>query len=312
MKKTRDEINMDLKHILLETVFPSKCEKYNKQFAKYGATMVVIGGVSVEMCADMDEDARHFLHNVFSEDVDIKIVATKDINKKKIHKLRMNFLTEIKLSLETFIKDYTSERIQVRIDDSLMYHKIDKVRSAMVVSVAVDYYDKNNEYVSYPLLDTSLFSKTSTAHYDVYKKILHTKVIVPFYTKDNVNYASCEYMMFDTCRMLIEKANYLREKRSMFALMKFTKYVIKFMSLYVLVGKNNKQMPKELMNIYHRAYKVLQKINTFKIKHGFKEMHNIKYNEAYIKNTTHVLSTILKSKNINDLVKAANQASKNH
>lgn len=311
MKKTRDEINMDLKHALLEKVFPNICENFNKQFAKYGATLVVIGGVSVEMCANMDEHAKYFLHNVFSEDVDIKIVSTKDNYKEKVHKLRMKFLTLIKTSLEEIIKQY-DERIQVRIDDNLMYHKIEKVRTAMVVSVAIDYYDKSNQVVTYPLLDTSLFSKSSTSHYDVYKRILHTKANVPFYTKDNVNYASCEYMMFDTCRMLIDKANYLREKRSMFALMKFTKYVIKFMSLYILVGKRNKQMPKELLNIYHRAYRVLQKINVFKIEHGFKEMHNIKYNEKYIKHTTRVLSIILKSKNINDLVRAANEAIKAH
>lgn len=307
---TRDDINMSLKQYLVDRVFPKVFKKYDEKMKKYGGYMVIIGGVSVEMCVDTDENARHFLENVFSEDVDIKVVIERNQHVEKIHQLRINMLNKVKLHLDKYIVELNNSlhdtKIKTILDESLLVHKLAKVRAPRVVSLSVVYSSKNDT-VMYPLLDTSIFSKEATHHFTTYKTMVNARAIVPYYTKNNINYATCEYMMYDTCRMLIDKANYLKEKRTLFALMKFTKYVLKFMSLYVLRG-HMKELPSNLVDIYDKSYNVLKNINMYKLKNGFKKMHTVKYSITHVERTIKSLERILKAKDIQKLVKAARHA----
>jgi len=292
-------INTILKDHLLSNIFPKLFPKFNKMLAPYSAYMVVIGGVSVEMCAKLDKVAMTFLQNIFTDDVDIKIVIEDDkVNLNDIHELRLLFIRKIIQELEIFVaKHYLG--IDVFVDTSLLDHKVEAVRNARVVSIAIANSEK-----SASLVDTTFYSKQSTPHYHVFKSIMHSKHHVPFYLVNRVAYATCEYMMFDTCRMLVDRANYLKETRSIFALMKFTKYVVKFMSLYVL-RKKIKALPSNLSVIYDEAYATLQKLNMIKLRNNFNRKKSVKYDSAVVEKHIKVLDSILKASNMRRLVKAA-------
>lgn len=307
----RDIINTLLKQELLDNIFPDVFRVYNAKLKRHNAYMVVIGGVSVEMCARLDENAQRFLKNVFSEDVDIKIVIDDhDADRNAVHNLRKDFVSMVIKKLRKFVKHHQRDwdksiNVQIVLDESLLNHKIAAVRNARVSSIAVEYIETKFR-VKYPLVDTTFFSKESTAHFDVYRRIANSTHPVPFYVKNYVHYATCHYMMYDTCRMLIDRANYLREKKTLFALMKFTKYVIKFMSLYVL-RKKIAELPKELMYIYDEAHATLRQINTFKLKKGFRKMTDVKYDDVYVDNVVSKLDTILKSSDMKQLIRAINK-----
>lgn len=292
-------INTLLKNHLLDTVFPTLFPKFNKMLSRYSAYMVVIGGVSVEMCAKLDNAASSFLHNVFSDDVDIKIVIEDDnANNNDIHEIRLSFISKVIAELQKFVSKHRLG-VDVFTDTSLLDHKVEAVKNARVVSIAIA-----NTEESASLVDTTFFSKQSTHHYHVYKSIMHSKHHVPYYLANKVAYATCDYMMFDTCRMLVDRANYLKETRSLFALMKFTKYVVKFMSLYVL-RKKIKTLPSYLSVIYNEAYTTLRKINMIKLRKNFKHTKPIKYDLAIVEKHISYLDNILKASNMRRLIKAA-------
>ena len=302
----RQFINLLLKDQLLNTILPRLFHKYNNECQKHRAYMVVIGGISVEMCAKLDETSLKFLKNVFSEDVDIKLVVNQNGNIDKLHKVRMRFIKRVVRELNAFIDSHkydwdASISMKIQIDTSLLQHNIDTVRASKIVGIVVDYTETRFR-TSFSLLDTSLFTN-HVPHYSVYRDTMKVKELVPYYTSKNVNYASCEYMMYDNCRMLIDRANYLKTKKTLFALMKFIKYVIKFMALYVL-RKKIKSLPPQLNKIYEDAYVILTNINTFKIKNGFNKLHDVKYNQQYIDQVVSNLDVLLKASSLSKLIKS--------
>ena len=309
----RDIVNNILKQHMLDVVLPKVLPKYNAKLKHHDAFMVIIGGVSVEMCARLDKNAAAFLKNVFSEDIDIKIVVNDEkadsAALEKVHEVRMKFVDAVMRKLRRFIKEHTGEwdrsmKINVILDDSLLNHQVQHVRDSKVVGIGIDYVETKYR-VRYPLVDTSLYTH-KTHYYNMYRDMMKADERVPHYEVNGVTFASCEYMMFDNCRMLVERANYLKEKKSLFALMKFTKYVIKFMSLYVL-RKQLKQLPKRLLVIYEDAYKTLRSINTFKLKNGFKKMYSVKYDESYVNKVVSKLETLLRASNMKGLMKASSE-----
>lgn len=308
MMANREVINSILKEHMLTRILPDIFKEGNKELKKQGAYMVVVGGVSVEMCAQLDDTAQNFLKDVFSEDVDIKIVLqSDDANQELIHEVRMAYVRKMIRKLRSFVKrnkrkwDNTID-VKVILDETLLNHNLPTIRNARVVSVAVEYVESKKR-ITYPLIDTTFFDKSITPHFQIYKKVIKSQNIIPYYISNHVYYATCQYMMYDTCRMLIDRANYLKEKKTLFALMKFTKYVIKFMSLYVLRNQV-KELPEELTKIYNDAHMTLLHINTIKLKQGFKNMKNIKYDHIYIDQAVSRLDTIIRSSNMKQLIKA--------
>lgn len=308
----RDIINDILKTHLLNDIFPRVMKIYNKKLHAHDAYMVIVGGLSVEMCAKLDDKAKVFLNNVFSEDIDIKIVVNNSDKRPlsvidEIAAIRLGFLKELVVKLNNFIYKNKSQwdptiNLNVKLDMILLDHPVESVANAKVVSIVVEYIESKT-HIEYPLVDTTIFTHLAGNHYFTVKKLLKSDDYVPYNVIDNVYYAHCTYMLFDNCRMLVERAQYLKEKKSLFALMKFTKYVIKFMSLYV-IKKKIPALPKELEIIYDQAYAILQEINAFKIANGFKKMYRIKYDDVYISNVIKMLDDILKASNMKSIIKA--------
>lgn len=307
----RDKINMILKQHILETIFPKILPKYNKMLVQnHNAYIVVIGGVSVEMCARLDPTAQAFLKNVFSEDVDIKIVIkNKKADLHGIHEIRMALLKDTMRRLRSFVNKAKlgwdeSINTNIKLDTSLLNHKVESVRKGRIASINIEFSEgKIENKIAYPLLDTSFFAQINKPFFHDFQRFMKTDVPIPFYEVNGINFASCEYMLYDNCRMLVERANYLKEKQSLYALMKFIKLVIKFMSLYVL-RKKIKKLPKELDNIYEDAYIILRRINIFKLKSGMRKMHQIKYDMHYVDSIVSKLDTILKAYDMRSLIKA--------
>ena len=302
----RDLVNTILKQHLLENILPKLFVKYNNQVAKYNAYLVVIGGLSVEMCARLNKDAQIFLKNVFSEDIDIKAVCKKNSNISRISSIRHKFLLDVIKELEKFINVNKSRWdktiiLNVELDTSLMTHAAQAVKDAQVMNITIDYTESSYR-TQFSILDTSLFTP-KVHHYNVYKSLVGGTLNVPYYTENNINFATCDYMMYDNCRMMIDRSRYLKEKRSMFAMLKFIKYVIKFMSLYILRNKISK-LPSHLQEIYSKAYLVLKKLNTHRLKKGLKDLYKIKYDEEYVDHIISVLDTLIKASKMKHIMKA--------
>lgn len=300
---------MILKQYVLESIFPKVLPKYNKMMLKeHNAYIVVIGGVSVEMCARLNPTAKQFLKNVFSEDVDIKIVVEDPkADLVAIDQIRMALIRNVMKKLRKFVKEAHREwdksiTTTIKLDTSLLNHKVDTVRKGQIVSIAIE-FNEGKYRTEYPLLDSSFFTPDGKPFFYDFQRMMKTEYPIPFYEVNGTSFASCEYMLYDNCRMLVERANYLKEKQTLYALMKFIKHVIKFMSLYVL-RKKIKKLPKQLEKIYDDAYKILRRINTFKLKNGMKQMQQIKYDGYYVDSIVSKLDTILQAYDMRSLIKA--------
>lgn len=309
---SRDIIHAQLRKFLLTNVLPRLFLKYKRAFSRHNFYMVVIGGMSVERCANLKRSSRRFIRDIFSEDIDIKCVFKKPVKNleddlvERVHKVRMDFLqdaiAEMKLRVARMKFD-EGVMVQVELDDSLMASTVEKVRLAQVVGINIHYIE-NQRRVETPILDTTLYNSHSSGHYTNYKKIAKTKLPIPYVVYKDVPFATCDYCYYDTVRMFLDRVEYFREKKSMYGLMKFYRNVVKFMSLYVLRHRI-KNLPPKLNKIYQDVHAALMNVDLVRIQSGFrKELSGIKYDEEFVSKVVTILKDVIDAVVVEDIIRS--------
>ena len=125
--------------------------------------------------------------------------------------------------------------------------------------------------------------------------------IVPFNQVDGVKYATCEFVYHDTVRMLAERFEYFAEKRTVYALIKLYRHLLKFMSLYVL-RNHVKGLPSTMRKIYK---KVVQRLKTAAVlQKGLnnKEFRRLNYDESYVKQVNMAVKDVVRIGGVQDLI----------
>jgi hypothetical protein len=309
----RDAVHTEIRKYLMNVILPQLFKKYAKLFSKNKFYMVVIGGMSVERCANLSRPSRRFLRDIFSEDIDIKCVFLRNVKSLddayvlKVHKIRMDFIQDVIDSLKIQVAQIQFDegvQVQAEIDDSLLASTVDKVRLSQVVGININYTENQRRFDT-PILDTSLYnSLSSPLYFDKYKHMTNSKTPIPYVIHDGVPYATCNYCYYETVRLFLDRIEYFAEKKSMYALMKFYRNVVKFMSLYVMRHKIN-SLPPKLHKIYTEVHGVLKKIDLQRIQSGFrKELSGIKYEEEYVKKVVGILKEVIDAVKVEDIIRS--------
>lgn len=194
---------------------------------------VITGGMAALECIRRTGNTR-LLRHIVSQDIDIHIVIPDDsettINDAiKKRDMMMNMImndTELKESIAVAIPGGTLEmdtRMLALPPDHEAFH-------SMVLRMRL----RLKSGKSYIVIDSGLYSPKSKAMYMEYRK--YFGVPVPVVMHGRLPYASCEYVYYDTVRMLGYYTHVLfsvRDKRAQngFAALKFANLLLKFVSL---------------------------------------------------------------------------------
>lgn len=298
-----DKVRNDLIDKVLPKVFPAFVEKLRP----LDTYPVVLGGTLVQRCAKRNASAHWFVRDLLTEDVDIKMVinrattgADTDPIYKKLHAIRMDVINAVTTSLKPYLKKLENEglTIETGINESLL-------KAKNVLSMEVSYVEISNvtaRRVTLPLLDINFFSDTETTHFNKFRKLFpEVKLPIPYVKHRGVLYATCNYAYYDTVRMMVERLRYFQEKKTMFGLMKFSRYVLKFMCLHTLLKSTpDMKIEPKLKDIYIQVNEVLKTIDIAKL--SFADAMKTQYNEQYITNIARILTLVVHTTHIEELI----------
>jgi len=304
-------VHAGLRKHLLNKILPGLFQKYKARFSRNDFYMVVVGGMSVERCANLSRASSRFLRDIFSEDIDIKCVFKKKVHTvddesiQRVHEVRMDFLSDVVSEMKVHIGKMRFDegvQVQVEIDDSLLASTLDKIQSIKVVGINIHYIEHQRRFET-PILDTSLYTSVAPAHFEKFRSITHGKLPIPVSVNNGVAFATCDYCYYDTVRMFLDRIEYFKEKKSVFALMKFYRNVVKFMSLYVLRHKI-KNLPDKLHKIYSEVHSALMKLDLIRIKKGFRrELSAAKYDEEFVSKIVNIMRDVLEAVDVEDIIR---------
>lgn len=310
----REVFHRELKRGLIQDILPSVLKKYKSREQQLGCYFVIIGGEAVERCAQLSRTAQKFLATLAGEDCDIKLVFSTPVKTQddpriqKTHDMRMELLGDAVAGLRARVAQMALDdgvSVDIVLDDRLLTHPVEEVRRAQVISVCVHYIEGQNHF-EVPILDTTFFHNLSAPDlYKKYSRMAHTNKPIPYITKHNVRYATCNYTYYDTVRMLLDRIEYFSEKRTMFGLMKFYRYVVKFMCLYVL-RKRVTTLPKDLVKVYDNVHASLMQLDLVRIRNSFRSgaMTQAVYSDEEVSKVINILHDVLHSVEVEDIIRA--------
>ena len=215
---------------------------------------VIVGGATVARCIKRNPRTRALVTQSFSKDIDMPFVMAPCATKAAAHQVRMSFLKELEQVLSPFLERHkTPNTIRLRINDIAVYKKTLRVHKLALVTVHLDFYDAQNQkkIASHVLLDCPLYAPWSVEDYGHYERILKQGSsafgrvpqqkpmarMVPFVRdKSGVLYATCNFVYYDTVRMLLWYKKSMGEasagsRAHEFAKDKYHRYIAKFMAL---------------------------------------------------------------------------------
>ena len=313
-----DQIRMHLLREHLPTIFP----KLVQTLSKHSCYPVILGGTVVTHCASLNPMSVDFVRDLFSEDIDIKCVIMKPIHNnedksvKAIDRIRKAFAKDIMQRATKIVKSKHFESAGWWIEPELSFDlttiNVEHVKRKQVYEVVLHYVNINDRTrkLTLPLVDMSLFSNYSTDHFEQYRTMFPTYNGLPIPTSihDNILFASCNYAYYDTIRMMIDRAEYFKQNKSMFALLKLSRYIVKFLCLYILLKNKSlkRQVDPQINALYQRTHKTLKIIDLLRYKpnDGGDSVKTLKYNTPYAETMSKVLFKAFKAVRIEQLAKA--------
>lgn len=302
------------------TLFP----KLIKESKKVDCYPIIIGGAVIHQCASVNAKAKAFVKDLFTEDIDIKIVipnkAVKAHDQTKLmehleHHVRRPFVETVVKRLTTYLNKHKAKHaakgwiVTVEISDALMRISNPVLQKKGVLSINMTYVpstDTTNK-VTVAVMDTAWFSELSASpQFNQYNAIRKRPddPPVPTITYKGLTYCTCEYAYYDTVRMLVDRGMYLESTKSMFALMKVARYMIKFICLFVLLkGKDVKSgtIDPTLIDIYEKTHAIVKSINVSKLYLG-DGIKKVRYDTPYVNTIGKLLDQVVKSTEMQELV----------
>lgn len=303
MKHFKDDVNQLIQQQLKSNILPALFPKYNEILKKCGgAYMVVVGGINVQHCANKNTVSKSMITKLMSEDIDIKFVVLDISFTAKVNKIRKAFTQEVMVELAMPFKN-KPDGITFDIDSQWLTSQSQYEHKIEIISIflSFDLFNKLNgtSLKRTAVLDTSVFSRESSHLFYAFKKALNSKVPIPFEVSNNVRYGTCDYAYLDTFRMLLEKLNMLVIDPSAFSLLKFYRYIIKFMCLF-LMRNTVKSLSPKIKKMYIDAYSSLSKLDTLRLETSLTDMLKFKLPINY-GNLIGLFSKVLRCTKLNKL-----------
>lgn len=317
-----DHIRNHMVRFILPKLFP----RMVKECSKHTCYPVIIGGTVIHHCTTLNPLAASFVKDLFSEDVDVKFVVTKPIESnanetiKAIDAIRMKYAELVVSAVTKFIQKEKFANagwmVKAAISKELMNIGIEHIKRKRVIEVMLEYVNVSDRTrkLELPLMDMSLFTDFSVAHFHQYNTIFNVDkdadaVPIPFVAHNGILYADCNYAYYDTIRMMIDRGKYFEQKKSLFALLKLARYIIKFLCLYVLL-KNKRfktQVDKDIYRMYEKMHKTLKAIDMARIQTGVADIKTLHYDTPYVSSLVRTINRAIKAGKIEDLAKAISE-----
>lgn len=308
-------VHNQLRNQLINNILPKTFPSFARELRKLHQDIypVVVGGSVLQNCVRSNVKAHKFIHDLFSEDVDIKVViGTKNkISNESLDIVRKKFLTRIAKKLKTYVqsnKDILETQVTTKISDKLMNHPLEHIRKSRVLTLENEYTETFGKH-TLSILDTSVYAENTVAHYNNYHDLVRSasnvspNVPIPYQKENGVNYASCNYAYYDTVRMMLDRSHFFEEKRSIYALIKLSRYIVKFMSLYVLL--KNQNIDPSIQKIYINVHKMLK---TAQKKRNTDNDKIFRYKTPVVNNMNRLIQKVIKVSNIQELVKIVDKS----
>lgn len=264
--------------MLLEKVFPKYILKYRtKQFYP-----VVVGGINMNRCLSSSPRAKKLVDAIFSSDIDLDFVIIPRIDTisidieeepqifKQVHEYRMRFLSQIVSDSDLLVwtnkikKDLDLD-VTLVIDDKYLKMKDYHVHKVRLVRVKMYIHHADKEVFKSVLVDSPIYASNNVADFRLYSRFFpNLRHPIPYYVHRGVPYATCNYVYYDTVRMIIFYSKALKESTSprdrQKNFVKYLRYILKFTTLYILINKVTLEKESAIKAIYKEAKSVLTRI----------------------------------------------------
>lgn len=332
-KRGYEHIHDVLRTVLIEKILPKEFPALVKACKPLSCYPVIIGGALVQRCARRRAMASWFIRDILSEDVDIKFVltvpdprATAGGNIALIEAIdaeRINFRARIKRALENHIASIEKADnvgITVRENDAMLDSTLEVIKRAAVRQLEVTYIEATGGNATLPIMDMNLFTEWSVPHYKSYRDWVNSRpsslkgkkrlmLPVPTFNQRGVLFATCAYAYYDTLRMCVDRMTYFSEKRTMYALTKLVRYIIKMICLWSI--RHEAKLDKDILDMYKKAHRILASIDAKKIKVGITDPSGakaVKYRTPQVVRVSSLLEKVVRVTNVDDLIKVVSKA----
>lgn len=231
--------------------------------SKHTCYPVIVGGTTVNRCLGPTKYAKEFNKG----DIDMPFVLTDPRRLKRALRMRARFLGRV-------MKDLRISGLNVTLNDNAVYNKRLRTHKLLLISIYLVNDDDGTKKV---LIDCPIYAPWTVEDYGVYAqtKGLEDKMVmpIPYYVdkKTGVMYATCNFVYYDTVRMMMWYRNALVEGRTRsrreteFATAKYIKYMNKFSVLYMVL-KKHKDSKRQMRRIKTLYAKTKQALNASEMK----------------------------------------------
>lgn len=231
---------------------------------------VIVGGVNVSRCAMLQPKAKKLLGQLSLHDIDIGFVIRQEITDNShelvqmAHDARMKFLTALIYDDEfvRFVRGFAEQNNTFIWLSINMYQPIfEFIGKVRLVSLHAKYKLEDGSTVSRELIDTSILSNYADKSDLLYPVYIGRSLVnpIPYFKQAGLPYATCNFIFFDTVRVLSENLGFLRDGTAdLRRQQKVIKYIAKFCIMYSQVKrlKGNTEF-KKILAIYKEARQVM-------------------------------------------------------
>jgi hypothetical protein len=137
----------------------------------------------------------------------------------------------------------------------------------MRFKISKDEDDRGPKEVLYSevLVDSPIYASDNSTNFKLYRRFLpKLKNPIPYYIHNKVPFATCNFIYYDTVRMMIYYSNALKVSATVkdkhFNFIKYVRYVMKFTMLYLLINDVALKKEASIKSIYEEAKNILSRI----------------------------------------------------
>lgn len=254
---------ISIRNLVINSILP----KYIKPFMKKQYYPVVIGGYDVMRCT----------HNLLSietsyTDIDLAFVIVRSPTAAILKEVK---IARKRLMMQVINDDQVQNQMGIHGVRLVLDESKSETHKARLVQLVLEI--KQNRIC---LMDAPIFASDTIVHFTLYQKFfpknVHLRRPIPIFMYNGVPYATCNYLYYDTIRMMSyynnEYTSAKTQKDKQYNFEKHLSYAIKYIALYNELQKKNDRSALKL-------FAGFQHLLEFTHTDGLSQEHLIIYNK---------------------------------